>query len=60
MTMIFVPEVPRQLVGKVEETGVRLRDTSPQLGGASLDATPSQDRLLKLRRPIQKLEGKLR
>lgn len=60
MTMIFVPEVPRQLVGKVEKIGVRLRDTSPQLGGASLDATHSQDRLLKLRHPIQKLEGKPR
>lgn len=43
MTVVSAPEVPSQLVGKVEEIGVRLRDTSlhPWLGGASLDSTPS-------------------
>lgn len=31
MTVVSAPEVPGQLVEKVEEIGVKLRDTSPQL-----------------------------
>lgn len=60
MTVVSAPEVPGQLVGKVEEIGVKLRDTAPQLGGASLDSTPSQNGLLQLKYPIQKLEGEPR
>lgn len=62
MTVVSAPEVPSQLVlvENEEEIGVRLRDTFPQLGGVSLDSSPSQVGLCHLRHPIQKLEGKPR